>query len=503
MWSILFLQMYLIKKMGFLVHLGCNSTRNVHLTHYLLHKRNVEYINHKQMRGMYIYSRNEDLISWTKQISAYSKGGKLDLARKLFDEMAFRDRVACNIMIREYIRHGKTQDARELFDEMSERNTISWNSLIMAYTSESRLHIALKLFLVMPDEEKDTISWTTIISGLARDFRITDSWQLFKQLPEPDSASWSSIISGFQQNGLLSESLMLFKEMLSVGRRPTVHSLTSTLAAAADLAALSDGQQLYCQLLKRGFDNNILVRNSAISMFMKSGCLDSAVNIFNSIHQPDMFTWNAMISGYGQHGYAIEAILVFHQMQKAGFHPDRISFLGVLQGCSHCGFVKEGILYFDRMQKDFGVHRGPEHYVCMVDIVARAGLLKEAAMIIFKLPFEPTSIFWRTLLNGCRISGALKLGLYAADRVLELESNNAASCLMVMQMYAAVGRQREVALMRRWMTEMDARKELSNSWIEIKGKVHIFTTRDETHCDSESIYMILELLADVASEYAS
>ncbi|XP_008799534.1 pentatricopeptide repeat-containing protein At4g02750-like [Phoenix dactylifera] len=502
MQSILFLQMYFITKMGFLVQLRCNSIRNVHLTYYLLHKRNVGYINHKQMRGMYIYSRNEDLILLTKQISAYSNEGKLDLARKVFDEMAFWDCVACNVMIREYIWHGKTQDARELFDKMPERNTISWNSMIMAYASESRLHIALKLFLVMPDEEKDTFSWTTIISGLARVSRIIDSWQLFKQLPEPDSASWSSIISGFQQNGLSSESLMLFKEMLSVGRRPTVHSLTSALAAAADLAALSNGQQLYCHLLKRGFDNNNLVRNSAISMFMKSGCLHGAINIFNSIYQPDMFTWNAMISGYGQHGYAVEAILVFHQMQKAGFHPDRISFLGVLQGCSHRGFLKEGILYFDCMQKDFGVHRGPEHYVCMVDILARAGLLKEAAMIILKMPFEPTSIFWRTLLNGCRISGALKFGLYAADRVLELESNNAASCLMVMQMYAAVGRQREAALMRRWMTEKDARKELSNSWIEIKGKVHIFTTRDETHRDSQSIYMIVELLADVASEYA-
>lgn len=488
--------------MGFLMQLGCNSVRNVRLAYYLLHKRNSLYINGKQMRGIYVCSRNEALISWTKQISAFSNEGKLDLARKVFDEMAFWDCISCNVMIREYIRHGKTQGARDLFDNMPERNTISWNSMIMAYANESRLHIALKLFLVMPDEKKDTISWTTIISGLSCDSRITDSWQLFKQLPEPDSASWSSIISGFQQNGLSSESLMLFKKMLSVGRRPTVHSLTSILAAAADLAALSNGQQLYCQLLKSGFDHNNLVRNSAISMFMKSGCLDSAVKVFNSIHQPDMFTWNAMISGYGQHGYAVEAILVFHQMQKVGFRPDRISFLGVLQGCSHRGLVKEGILYFDSMQKDFGVRKEPEHYVCMVDILARAGLLKESAMIIVKMPFEPTSIFWRTLLNGCRINRDLKLGLYAADQVLELESSNAASSLMVMQMYAAAGRQTEVAWMRRWMTEKDTRKELSSSWIEIKGKVYIFTTRDETHPDSENIYMMLELLADVASEHA-
>ncbi|XP_058103449.1 pentatricopeptide repeat-containing protein At4g02750-like [Magnolia sinica] len=476
----------------------------MHKSCQFLCKKYVEYIH--SLQNVYILDRqlvecvdNTDLVSLTKQISAYSQKGKLDDARKVFDKMAHRDSVAWNVMIRGYVENGRIRDAREIFDRMYERNTVSWNSMIMGYVRERKMHVALKLFLMMPLKDKDIISWTTIISGFAQDSELANAWQLFKQMPEHNPVSWSSIISGFQQNGLAAETLILFKEMLSVGTQPTPHSFTSALAASADLEALSRGQQLYAQVLKRGFGSNTHVGNSAISMFIKSGSLDNARGVFHGMPRPDMVTWNSMIMGYGQHGYGPEAIMVFHQMQKAGFQPDRISFLGVLHGCSHCGLVEEGWLYFNSMEKDHEVAPEPGHYACMVDILARAGLLKEAAEMIDRMPFEPVAIFWRTLLNGCRIFRNLELGVYAADRVLEREPDNTAACLMAMEMYAAVGQWTETVKLRRLMREREAKKEQGCSWIEIKGTTHSFTTRDETHLESDLIYKILDLLAyDVA-----
>lgn len=399
-------------------------------------------------------------------------------------------------MIKGYVENNMVGDAREIFDRMMhKRNTVSWNSMIMACARENKMHVALKLFLTMPAQFKDVITWTTVISGLARESQISDAWQLFKQMPNPNSVSWSSIISGFQQNGFSSHGLILFREMLSVGVEPNSHSFTGALTACADLAALSKGEQLYGQVLKRGFNCNTHVGNSVISMFIKSGSLDNARRIFKYMPHLDMVTWNSMVTGYGQHGCGAEAIMVFNQMEEAGFQPDEVSFLGVLQGCSHSGLVEEGRRCFISMEKDYGISPKIEHYSCLVDILARAGLLNEAADIIDRMPFKPVAIFWRTLLNGCRIFGNLELGVHAADRVLEVESSNAASCLMVMEMYAAVGRWEEVVKLRRRMRDTEVKKELGCSWIEVKGKMHSFTTRDETHLESYNIYRILELLA--------
>ncbi|XP_042509737.1 pentatricopeptide repeat-containing protein At4g02750-like [Macadamia integrifolia] len=461
------------------------------------HKRNIESLsdvqNHYGLNTLSnSHTKDTELVALTKRLSDFMIKGEVDYARKLFDQMGHRDSYCWNVMISGYTKNHRIGDARWIFDSMNERNTVSWNTMILAYTQERKMHIALKLFLVMP--EKDIVSWTTIISGLCWDSQIEDAWKLFKQMPNRSSISWSSVISGFQQNGLAAETLMLFKEMVSIGIRPTSHSLTSALTASADLAAFFVGQQLYSQLLKRGFENNTQIRNSAISMFIKSGIVRYAEHILADMPQPDLVTWNSMIMGYGQHGYGFEATITFHQMQKAGFLPDGISFLGVLQGCSHCGFVEEASKYFNSMKLDYGISPKLEHYACMADVFARAGLLKEAFQIIMKMPFQPTTIFWRILLNGCRVWGYLKLGVHAADQILKLEPYNSSAHLMLMEMYASVRNWTRVLEIRKLLRERRARKEFSYSCIEIRGRVHLFTTRDETHFESDSIYMALALL---------
>ncbi|RVW80195.1 Pentatricopeptide repeat-containing protein, chloroplastic [Vitis vinifera] len=141
------------------------------------------------------------------------------------------------------------------------------------------------------------------------------------------------------------------------------------------------------------------------------------------------------------------------------------------------------------MESNYGISPGPEHYACMVDLLSRAGFLKEAHKLIKEMPFEPTCIFWRTLLNGCRIWGDLELGFYAANRILELDPYNSSACLMVIDIYASAGRWKEVLEMRRQMRKREARKELGCSWIEIKGRIHLFTTRDDTHPEADHIYL--------------
>ncbi|XP_043707012.1 pentatricopeptide repeat-containing protein At4g02750-like [Telopea speciosissima] len=461
------------------------------------HKGNVEPVvdvqNHHGMDALFNnHTKDRELVALTKRLSDFMLKGEVEYARKFFDQMCHRDSICSNVMIRGYIKNHRTGDARAIFDSMNERNAVSWNTMIMAYTQERKMHTALKLFLIMPD--KDDFSWTTIISGLCLDSQIEDAWKLFKQMPNPSSISWSSVISGFQQNGLSAETLMLFKEMVSIGIQPTSHSLTSALTASADLAAFFFGQQLYSQLLKRGFENNTHIRNSAISMFIKSGNVHYAKRIFADMPQLDLVTWNSMIMGYGQHGYGLEATIIFHQMQKAGFLPDGVSFLGVLQGCSHCGLVEDASKYFNNMKSDYGISPKLEHYACMVDVFARAGLLKEAFQIIMKMPFQPTTIFWKILLNGCRVWGYLKLGVYVVDKILKLEPYNSSAHLMLMEMYASARNWTRVLEIRRLMRERQARKEFSYSWIDIRGRLQLFTTRDETHLESDGIYMTLYLL---------
>ncbi|XP_073135402.1 pentatricopeptide repeat-containing protein At2g13600-like [Henckelia pumila] len=407
--------------------------------------------------------------------------------------MGVRDLISWNVMIRCYAENGMVENARELFDAMPERSSFSWNTMIMAYTVAERIYMAFKLFVIMPD--KDVMSWTGIITGFCRVSLVDDAWKLFKQMPDANAVSWSCIVSGFQQNDFANESLMVFKEMLLVGIHPTPHSFSSVLSACADLAMVSMSEQVYCQLLRRGFLGNTNVGNSAISMFVKVGSIHHARAVFLDLDKPDLVSWNAMITGFSQHGYGIEAMMAFHQMQKARFCPDSISYMGVLHGCSHCGFVEEGKQYFLSMKMDSGISPGAEHFSIMVDLYARAGKLEEAYTVIKELPFEPKSIFWRALLNGCRIWGDIKLGVSAPEQILKLEQFNSGACLMVINIMVLAGKWKEVATMRRFMKETGVKKELSCSWIDTSGINHLFTTGDKKHSKGDQIFQIIELLA--------
>ncbi|PIM97177.1 hypothetical protein CDL12_30355 [Handroanthus impetiginosus] len=394
-----------------------------------------------------------------------------------------RDSVSWNVMIRGYVKNGMVEHARELFDEMPEKTSFSWNTMIMGYIRAGKIHRALKLFVVMPD--KDVVSWTVMVTGLCHASRVDEAWCLFKQMPQANAVSWSSMVSGFQQHGLPNESLNAFREMLLAGFQPTSHSLTSVLSACADLAMVSVSEHVYCQLLKRGFHDNTHVGNSAITMFIKTGSFHSARRIFLDLENPDRVSWNTMIMGFAQHGYGVEAIMIFRQMQKAQIKPDGISYMGVLLGRQ----------YFQSMKMDHGISPKLEHFAAVVDLYARAGKLKEAYKVVTDMPFEPTTIFWRTLLHGCRIWGDIEMGVHAAEEILKLEPRNTSACLMVVNIFALSGKWNEVAKIRQHMRNTEVKKELGCSWINIKGRNHFFTTRDEVHPEGDRIFEVVELLA--------
>ncbi|KAG2250153.1 hypothetical protein Bca52824_080289 [Brassica carinata] len=112
-----------------------------------------------------------------------------------------------------------------------------------------------------------------------------------------------------------------------------------------------------------------------------------------------------MISAYGGHGLAREAINLFYKMEveNSNVKPNEITFLVVLNACSHGGLVMEGIICFKRMIEAYRFIPQVEHYGCVVDLLGRAGQLEEAYELIKNLPITSDSTAWRALLAACRL----------------------------------------------------------------------------------------------------
>ncbi|XP_031473503.1 pentatricopeptide repeat-containing protein At5g15300 [Nymphaea colorata] len=370
--------------------------------------------------------------------------GSLEVARHLFDEMAQRDVVAWSALTVGYARRGKIEDARYLFDRMPERDLISWNVMVTAYTKCGDMESARRLF---------------------------------NEIPQRDVVSWNAMISGYVLCGDQSRAMELFDEMQQAGERPDEVTMLSLLSACADVGALDVGKRIHTVLEQGDAVNelSVVLGNALIDMYAKCGSIVDSLRVFNQMHEKDVSSWNSIIGGLAFHGHAESALSLFEEMQRGKMvRPNGITFVGVLVACSHAGKVEEGRRWFEIMRNKYKIEPNIKHYGCMVDILGRAGLLKEAFDFIEGMAIEPNAIIWRTLLGACRIHGDLCLAERATRKLLELRPDQSGDYVLLSNMYASIGRWDGAEEVRKLMGNRGVRKEPGCSLIEVNSELFHF-----------------------------
>eukprot|EP00252_Welwitschia_mirabilis_P009039 TRINITY_DN2132_c0_g1_i3.p2 TRINITY_DN2132_c0_g1~~TRINITY_DN2132_c0_g1_i3.p2 ORF type:complete len:336 (-),score=59.84 TRINITY_DN2132_c0_g1_i3:456-1463(-) len=231
-------------------------------------------------------------------------------------------------------------------------------------------------------------------------------------------------------------------------------------------------------------------------MYVKSGIVESARSVFDKMSYRNLVSWNAMISGYSQHGYGAEALEMFAEMKQQqkelGFGPDDVTMTACLAACANTGLASEGEKYFSSMSEDLQILPSLEHYTCMVDLYGRAGRLDVAEKVISEMPYKPDAFVWRALLSACRIQGNLPVAERAALQLLELEKENPLTYWLLCKIYAASGRLDSYERIKDLMKVRGVNKQLDFSKIEVGNSVYTFVTNDTSHCKIGEIYTKLD-----------
>ncbi|KAL0358582.1 UNVERIFIED_CONTAM: Pentatricopeptide repeat-containing protein [Sesamum angustifolium] len=199
-------------------------------------------------------------------------------------------------------------------------------------------------------------------------------------------------------------------------------------------------------------------------MYAKCGWLNDARKVFNILPDKNLVSWNAMITGYAQHGFGREALEIYDLMLRNGVKPNNITFIGILSSCGHVGALEEALHHFGSMTKDFGITPRPDHLACIVSLYAREGQTKGAYDFIRHFPGEPNKVVWRCLLSGCVTNKDLELAVYAAEKILSIDPNDASVHVMLSNIYADSTMWSEASQVRKQMEGKTLRKETGYSW---------------------------------------
>ncbi|KQK11448.1 pentatricopeptide repeat-containing protein At4g19220, mitochondrial [Brachypodium distachyon] len=267
-------------------------------------------------------------------------------------------------------------------------------------------------------------------------FADTESAELiFYSLGDRNLCSWNCMVSGFAQNNDGRRALQFYQKMEKFV--PNEMCTVSIICACTQLRDVRHGKSIHGHVVKSDLQNNVFLSASLVDMYSKCGRLDIAVRVFESSTEKSIACWNSMISAFGFHGHGLRSIELFCSMIHSGMKATRSTFIALLSACSHAGLTDEGLKYYNLMSEKFGITPTPEHHVCIVDMLGRAGRLQEAHKFVESLPKSKEAHgVWGALLSACSNKSELRMGEAIARQLLCLEPENSGYYVTISNLYA-------------------------------------------------------------------
>jgi pentatricopeptide repeat protein len=438
-------------------------------------------------------------------VLVYSKGGRIGDARRVFDGAGLGSGIATwNAMVSGYAHAGHGRDALLVFREMRRHegqhqpDEFTFASLLKACSGLGATREGAQVHAAMTASGFSTAS-NAILAGALVDMyvkcrRLPVAMQVFERLERKNVIQWTAVVVGHAQEGQVTEALELFRRFWRSGARPDSHVLSSVVGVLADFALVEQGRQVHCYGIKDPTGTDVSAGNSIVDMYLKCGLPDEAERMFREMRAPNVVSWTTMVNGLGKHGLGREAVALFEEMRAGGVEPDEVTYLALLSACSHAGLVDECRRYFSCIRRDRTVRPKAEHYACMVDLLGRAGELREARDLIRTMPMETTVGVWQTLLSACRVHKDVAVGREAGDVLLAMDGDNPVNYVTLSNVLAEAGEWRECHKVRDAMRRRGLKKQGGCSWVEVGKEVHFFYGgggEEETHPQAGDIRRVL------------
>ncbi|GLJ44200.1 hypothetical protein SUGI_0922690 [Cryptomeria japonica] len=383
---------------------ACSQSRNL-----LLGKQvHAHLIKSESNLGTYI---------WNNLLNMYAKCGDLDDACQVFENLSERDLVSWNCIIAACVKNRHYEDALYFYGHMQELgvkpNQYTLGSVLKACATVGNLDQGVEIhnYIAQSGTKLDVFVGSALIDLYAKCGSVGDAKIVFEGMMERNAVTWNTMITMYDQNGHSEEALELLSTMRRAGLKPDRFTFASILRCCATLALPNHSKIFHADVIKNGFLSDVFVGSALVDAYAKSQNMEDACQVFGTLSNRNIVSWNAIIAGYNQIGQGWEALRFFCQMKKAGVKLDHFSFASLLSACAAMGALKIGEVIHCEIVKT-----GSELHVfvgsALVDMYAKCKSMASAQRLFDKLPTR-NLVTWNAMIIGHAHNGhgvdALKL----------------------------------------------------------------------------------------------
>ncbi|KAK4722530.1 hypothetical protein R3W88_012763 [Solanum pinnatisectum] len=220
--------------------------------------------------------------------------------------------------------------------------------------------------------------------------------KLFDQMPQRDVYAWNTMIRGYSNLGPCQESIFLYKEKHLRGILPDNYTFPFVLRSCSVLSALREGREIHCNIIKHGFESDVFVQSSLISLYAQSGETLGSELVFDQMRVRNIVSWTAMIAGYVQNGIPEKGLGVFLKMVDSGTLPNAITLVSVLPACARLDCLDLGMLIHGYSIK-LGVETDVSLVNALVAFYGKCGLV-DVAWSLFDQMKEHSVVSWNAII---------------------------------------------------------------------------------------------------------
>ncbi|KAK1293860.1 Pentatricopeptide repeat-containing protein [Acorus calamus] len=220
------------------------------------------------------------------------------------------------------------------------------------------------------------------------------------------------------------QAISLYNRSRCEGFFPDNYTLPLVLKASGRLSFLRKGEELHCTSFRLGFESDVFVQNSLISMYSACGDPGTARRVFDSVPESvrDVVTWNSMISAYVQSGLPRGALAVYGKMRVK---PDKITSVTALSACGKVGDADAGRKIHASVVVQ-GVGLDSFLGSSLIGMYARCGLVEDARRL-FDRSLDKNVVCWTSMVSGYTQSGRFReaIKLFREMQVCDVKANEA------------------------------------------------------------------------------
>ncbi|KAF7124748.1 hypothetical protein RHSIM_Rhsim12G0166900 [Rhododendron simsii] len=345
----------------------------------------------------------------TRIIRFYAINHDLFSARNLFDETPHRSVYLWNSIIRAYATAHKFTDAFSLFKQMLCSETKPDNftfACILRGCAENSDVLGLRLVhggVVVSSLGLDHIVSSALVAGYSKLGFVDEARLVFNCIGDPDLVLWNSMVSGYGFCGYWDKGIELFSLMRSEGKKPDGYTLVGLISSLVDPSLLEIGQGVHGFCLKLGFDSIAHIGSVLVSMYSRCKCLDSALQVFGSLSQPDLVTWSALITGFAQSGNSEKSLMFFKKMSAEGKKADPILLASLLAATAQLAIVGPG-----SELHCYVLRHGFESEImvssALIDMYSKCGFLRLGTKV-FDSILERNTVSYNSVISGLGLHG--------------------------------------------------------------------------------------------------